>query len=168
MVASNATVADSLRRYAAVLSLEKADRFRLKAYKNAAETIERLDKSVAQLVEQGSDLTELPGIGKGISQAIIELVQTGKLSRFEKISSALRPEQLELATRPRLDPKKVARIYKKLGINSLAELEANLHSGKIHAMAARRSKKWQLPPANLAMSTLPSLIIPSRSRSRTD
>jgi DNA polymerase/3'-5' exonuclease PolX len=42
MQVSNATVADLLRRYAAVLALEGADRFRLKAYRSAAETIEGL------------------------------------------------------------------------------------------------------------------------------
>jgi DNA polymerase/3'-5' exonuclease PolX len=42
MTASNATIADDLRRYAAALSVEGADRFKLKAYRRAAETIEGL------------------------------------------------------------------------------------------------------------------------------
>ena len=40
MSTTNAEVADLLRRYAAALSLEDANRFKLKAYRRAAETIE--------------------------------------------------------------------------------------------------------------------------------
>lgn len=42
MSTNNATVADLLRRYAAVLAMQGADRFKLKAYRRAAETVEAL------------------------------------------------------------------------------------------------------------------------------
>ena len=59
MSTANTNVADILRRYAAALSLEGADRFKIKAYRRAAETIEGLQEDVAELVRQGRDLTEL-------------------------------------------------------------------------------------------------------------
>src|SRR4051812_32003369 len=104
MSVSNATIAELLRSYAAVLALEGADRFKLKAYRRAAETVEGLEGSVAQLVQQGSNLTELPGIGKAISQVILEIVESGKLARLERTVAALPPERAELAAHPRLDP----------------------------------------------------------------
>src|SRR4051812_19196493 len=107
MSVTNGTIADLLRRYAAALSLEGADRFKLKAYRRAAETIESLDQDVAAMVAHGADLTELPGIGKAISQIIAEIVEKGKLARLESAVSHLSPELAELATRPALDPKKV-------------------------------------------------------------
>lgn len=131
MKTNNATIAETLRRYASVLSVQGADRFRLKAYRRAAETIESLDESVSELVSSGSDLTHLPGIGKAISDAITEIVRNGNLSRLDRASATIPTETLELSSRPRLDPKRVARVYKKLGIHSLKELEENLRSGKI-------------------------------------
>src|SRR5438105_4229311 len=114
MVATNATVAGLLRRYAAVLTLEGADRFKVKAYRRAAETIEGLRDHIGEMVRCGSDLTELPGIGKAISQIILEIIQSGKLSRLDQKVAELTPERAELATRSALDPKTVARVYKKL------------------------------------------------------
>src|SRR5687768_16155825 len=97
---SNATVAQLLRRYAAALALEGADRFKLKAYRRAAETIEGLNDDVAKRVTSGSDLTDLPGIGKAMSQAILEIVNSGKFERLDRSLSALSPERAELAARP--------------------------------------------------------------------
>jgi DNA polymerase (family X) len=128
---SNATVAELLRRYAAVLGLEGADRFKLTAYRRAAETIEGLDDDVAKRVHSGSDLTELPGIGKAISEAIVEIVSSGNLARLDRSLTTLSPELAELATRPALDPKKVSRIYKQLGISNLQQLKDKLDTGAI-------------------------------------
>src|SRR5204863_8666932 len=94
---TNARVADLLRRYAAALSLEGADRFKLRAYRRAAETIEGLDGHVADLVKQESDLTELPGIGRAISEIIVEIVQSRKLGRLERTVAKLLPGMMELA-----------------------------------------------------------------------
>jgi DNA polymerase (family 10) len=131
MAISNAAIADTLRRYAAVLSLEEADRFKLKAYRRAAQTIEALDQSVGDFIAEGGKLTDLPGIGKAISEIVLEIVQTGTLSRLEKTIAKLTPERAELATRPALDAEKVGRIYKKLGINSLTQMKQALDSGAI-------------------------------------
>src|SRR5689334_5381096 len=86
---TNAQIADLLRRYAAVLALERADRFKLKAYRRAAETIESLSENVADLVAQDQDLTDLPGIGRAINDIILETVRTGKLSRLEQKTAEL-------------------------------------------------------------------------------
>src|SRR6478609_6038703 len=72
---TNARIADLLRRYAALLALERADRFKLKAYRRAAETIEALSDRVADLVARDEDLTDLPGIGRAINEIIQEIVR---------------------------------------------------------------------------------------------
>jgi DNA polymerase (family 10) len=131
MAADNAVVAELLRRYAATLVIEGGDRFKIKAYRRAADTIEAAEVDVAGMVAAGDDLTVLPGVGKGLAATITEIVNSGHFTKLEKSVSILPPELVELATRPQLDPKKVLRVYKKLGINSLAALRENLESGKI-------------------------------------
>lgn len=131
MAADNAEVAELLRRYAATLVIEGGDRFKIKAYRRAADTIEAAEVDVARMVADGEDLTVLPGVGKGLAATITDIVKSGHFAKLEKSVSVLPPELVELATRPQLDPKKVLRAYKKLGINSLAALRENLESGKI-------------------------------------
>src|SRR4051812_13366792 len=96
---TNADVADILRHYAAALALQGADRFKLKAYRRAAETVEGLPESIADMLKSGHDLTELPNIGKAISQVIGEIIETGSLERLDKTVASLPPEQVELLSR---------------------------------------------------------------------
>src|SRR5688572_27607569 len=109
MAASNAKVADLLRRFANVLHLERADRFKIRAYQRAAETIDSLDVDLAKLVSRGENLQQLPSIGPAISKAIEEIVRTGRFSRLEETASKLQPEMVELAKWPALDPRKILR-----------------------------------------------------------
>lgn len=138
MASRNATVAHVLRRYASALATKGDNRFKIRAYRRAAETIENLGIDVATLVKQGSDLTALPGIGKAISQIIGEVVATGTLARLNSILTDLPPELAELATRPALDPAKVMRAYRKLGISSLEELRRSLEGGELRKQCGRR------------------------------
>jgi DNA polymerase (family 10) len=135
---SNAQIADFLRRYAAVLVLEGADRFKVKAYRRAAETLETLKQDVTKFVSRGEDLKQLPAIGPGISATIEQIVRTGRLPQLDKALGNLEPGLLELATKPALDPTKIKRIYKKLGIGSLRELKERLDSGELRDVLGAR------------------------------
>jgi DNA polymerase (family 10) len=138
MPATNAQVADLLRRYATTLQLEGVDRFKIKAYRRAADTLETTSVDVGNLVSRGESLESLPGIGKAISAKIQEIVKTGKLPQLDKALSKLGPEFRELAVRPLLDPKQVLRVYKKLKINSLNQLQQRLASGEIREALGNR------------------------------
>ncbi len=108
MAVSNTQIADYPRRYASVLVLPGTERFRVKAYRRAAETLEALQEDAAQLVSRGTDLTGLPGIRETLNAKGI--VETGTLPRLDKALAYLQPELLELASKPALDPTKIARI----------------------------------------------------------
>jgi len=138
MAMSNAQIAELLRRYATVLVLEGADRFKVKAYRRGADTIETLKQDITKYVSQGEDLQQLPAIGPGISATIQEILSTGALLRLDNAVGTLEPSLVELSTKPRLDPTKVKRIYKKLGIHSLGELQKKLDSGEIRQVLGPR------------------------------
>lgn len=133
MAVSNSTIGELLRRYAAIIALqERADnKFKVKAYRRAAATIEGLQDNIAKRVVRGDTLTTLPGIGSAIAQIIEEIVQTGTLARLELAEDALPTSAVELVAWPGLNAKTVARIYKKLDIGSLSELKNALASGAI-------------------------------------
>jgi DNA polymerase (family X) len=138
MPVTNAQVADLLRRYATTLQLEGVNRFKIKAYKRAADTLESSSVSVSRLVDRGESLETLPGVGKAISAKIQEIVKTGRLPQLDKAISKLSPELVELAARPLLDPKQVLRVYKKLKIKSLKQLQERLESGEIRTVLGNR------------------------------
>jgi len=76
-------------------------------------------------------LTAYAGIGDAIASAIREIVMTGSLGKLEKLRSAATTELTSISAFPRLDPKRVLRIYKKLGIHSVEELREQLENGEI-------------------------------------
>jgi DNA polymerase (family 10) len=77
------------------------------------------------------DLTAYSGIGEAISGAIQEIVRTGTLGKLEKLRTQMSPELASLGDYPRLDPKRVLRVYKKLGISSIDALRDKLENGEL-------------------------------------
>jgi DNA polymerase (family 10) len=128
---SNADIADRLASLAQLLSTQKENPYKVKAYRRAAAKVRTLSESVDELVRDGSDLTEFSGIGAAISGAIREIVLTGTLGKLEKLRSQASPELASINTHPRLDPKRVLRIYKKLHISSVEALREQLENGEI-------------------------------------
>lgn len=135
---TNAEIADRLSILAQLLSMEKANPYKIKAYRRASSTIRGLGESVDELVRSSADLTVYSGIGEAISSAIREIVLTGTLASLEKLRSTASPELLSISNYPRLDPKRVLRIFKKLKISSVEALHQTLESGAIEqAFGAR-------------------------------
>ena len=116
---------------AQLLAANKENPFKVKAYRRAAKRIRALAESVDELVRSDADLTEFSGIGKGISGAVREIVSTGGLRQLEALRAEAKPEMAAISEYPRLDPARVLRVYKKLGISTIADLKARLESGEI-------------------------------------
>lgn len=135
---TNAGIADRLAPLAQLLSAEKENPYKVKAYQRAAARIRTLSEGVADLVREDADLTAVPGIGDAIASAIREIVTTGTLGKLEKLRANATPELAGISLYPRLDPKRVLRVYKKLGIRSVEELKERLASGEIEKLLGAR------------------------------
>jgi DNA polymerase (family 10) len=133
MVLSNAQIADRLAGLAQLLSTQKENPYKVKAYHRAAAKIRSLSESLDELVREEADLTQFPGIGEAIASAVREIVLTGSLKKLDTMRGQATPEVASLADHPRLDPKRVLRIYKKLGIASIEALREKLENGEIEA-----------------------------------
>ncbi len=135
---SNAEIADRLSSLAQMLTLEKANPYKVRAYRRAAAVVRGLGESVDELVRSNADLRIYAGIGEAISGAIREIVETGTLKTLEKLRSNSTPELVELSAHPRLDPRRALRIYKKLGISTVEALHSALDSGQIESVFGAR------------------------------
>jgi DNA polymerase (family X) len=140
MLANNSAVAQSLTDFARLLELHGENRFKVRAFRRAADTVSGLADNIGEMVTRGEDLTKLPGIGKAIGGIIRQIVNEGKLTQAEKLLADLSPSMRELATIQEIDPALIARIYKKLQLNSLAELRTALESGKIGEKFGKRTE----------------------------
>jgi DNA polymerase (family 10) len=133
----NVEIAHLLNKYAELMEIQSADRFRIQAYRNAARTIESLSQPVAQLLAEGKDLKKLklPGIGKGMAEHIEEIVKTGTLHDLDELRKTLPISLDELLEIEGLGPKRTKQLYQQLGISSIKELEQAIDSGKLESLA---------------------------------
>jgi DNA polymerase (family 10) len=138
VVLSNTEIADRLASLAQLLSVQKENPYKIRAYKRAAARIRGLPESLDEMVRNGDDLTQYAGIGEAIASAIREIVQTGALEKLDKLRAEAAPAINSLSHYPRLDPKQVLRVYKKLGIASIEELRERLETGAIEQLFGSR------------------------------
>ncbi len=129
---TNASIAGKLRDYANLLQQQGEDGFRQRAYDRAADTLVDLARPIdAILAEGGRDaLVALPGIGKGIAGAIAEMCETGRWGQLERLRGDLAPEKL-FRTIPGIGPELAARLVDEGHLETLEDLEAALHLGKL-------------------------------------
>ena len=135
----NAEIADRLASLAQLLSLQKENPYKIKAYRRAANTIRTLSDSIHELVETGADLTAITGVGQAIAAAIREISVTGTLRKLEQLRSQSGADLIEISEYPRLDPQRVLRIYKRLTISSIDGLRKALEAGEIERVFGTRA-----------------------------
>ncbi len=140
---TNAEVAACFEELADLLELEGANPFRVRAYRNAARTVAGLAESVETLVDEGADLTELPGIGKDLAEKIACIVHTGTLPQLEELRAKYPTGVLDMLKIPGLGPKKVAVLFRELGIQTLEELRAAAEAGRIAGLRGFGKKTEQ-------------------------
>jgi len=130
----NVEIARALNDVADLLELRNENPFKVRAYRNAARTVEGLSRRVAEMVEAGEDLEELPAIGKDMAAYITELVQTGRLKRLEELEQQMPHGLAELMRLEGVGPKKAIRLHEELGVSTVADLETAIHAGKVEAL----------------------------------
>ena len=129
---SNRLISERLNEYAEVLTQQQANRFRIIAYQRAATTVDGLEQEIGEIYSRGGikALIAYPNIGKGIAAAIVELLQSGRLTRLERLRGSLEPAKL-FQILPGVGPKLAQRIHDDLGIDTLEELEVAAHDGRL-------------------------------------
>lgn len=134
MPAHNEDIARAFEEIADLLDIEDANPFRVRAYRNAARTLHGLGEEVSRMVDDGEDLTTLPGIGEDLAKKIREMLETGRLAALDKLHREL-PASLETLLRiPGLGPKRVKTLYQKLGVADIGQLEQAIKAGEVRQL----------------------------------
>jgi DNA polymerase (family 10) len=130
---SNEELADVLTRIADLLEIKGEILYKFLAYRKAADSLRNLAENADTLYRQGR-LTEIPGVGKAISEKIGELLDTGKLEFLQRLESEVPPSLVDLLEVPDVGPKKAALFWKQAGITTLAELESAARAGSLRQL----------------------------------
>lgn len=139
---NNRQIAEIFEQIADMLAIRGDNYHRILAYRNGAESIRGLGRDVNAVYESG-ELTEIHGIGETLAAKIEELLTTGKLEFYERLSEEIPPELTELLRVEGLGPKRVKAIYEALGITTLAGLKEAAEEGKIRELSGMGKKTEQ-------------------------
>jgi DNA polymerase (family 10) len=131
MPVQNIDIADIFYEIADLLEIEGANPFRIRAYRDAARTIEGHPRRLYEMVDSDESLKDIPGIGEDLAKKIEEIVTTGNLAFYEKLLSRTPHSLIQLLDISGLGPKRVQKLYQELGITNTKELRAAIESGKV-------------------------------------
>ncbi len=140
MAASNEQIAELFDNMGTLLEMKGDTVFKIRAYQRAARTIEQLSTSLAQAVNNGEDLTKIPGVGKAISEKITEYISTGQVLAYENLVDELPTGVLELKEIPGVGPKMAMAISQQLGISTVEGVAEAAADGRL-AQLPRMGKR---------------------------
>ena len=138
----NVEIAQRLREVAALLQEQGANPFRMQAYRHAADTVQRLDRPAAEILRaEGMDgLRKLAGIGESLARSIRDLIVAGRLPMLDRLRGET-DHVAVLASVPGIGEAMARRLHHDLGIDTLEELEAAAHDGRLSEIEGIGPKK---------------------------
>jgi DNA polymerase (family 10) len=127
---TKAEIAQTLEQIAILLELKDENPFKIRAYANAARSIEAWGGNLSDLQDEEA-LAKIPGIGKAIAAKVKELAATGSLKYLEDLQAEFPAAILELFSIPGLGAKKIKALYEQLEVSSIEQLQKACESGRV-------------------------------------
>jgi DNA polymerase (family X) len=138
----NAALARVFGEIADLLEIKNENPFKIRAYRNAADSILHFGDAIAALPP--ADRLGIPGIGKDLAAKITELVDTGQCRYHQDLLQEFPPTILDLLRLQGVGPKTVALLYRGLEIRTLDDLERAARDGRIRGLKGMGAKKEAL------------------------
>lgn len=138
----NLAIARIFSEIADLLEIKNENPFKIRAYRNAADTIEHAPQPLNACSE--ADLRAMSGIGKDLAAKIREICETGQARYHRELLEQFPTTILDLLHLQGVGPKTVAQLYTQAGIRTLDELEAACKDGRLRELKGMGSRKEQL------------------------
>lgn len=149
----NAEIAQLFQEMAEMLAFLGENPFRVRAYTQAARTLADLETPIEAIAAQGEEaLQALPSIGPDLAAKIQEYLRTGTLQAHSKLAQQVPAGVLEVLRVPGVGPKTARLLWERLGVDSLAKLQAALASKQVLGLPGFGEKKRQHLLENLALA----------------
>ena len=117
----NKEIAERLTYQTRLMEVLSEDQYRIGAYKNAANILKKLETPVSELLADET-LGDIDGIGHSIVDAVQSIHTTGTTPRILELEAKIPKGVIEMLGISGLGPRKVAVIWKEMGIKSPGEL----------------------------------------------
>ena len=128
-----------LENIAVYMELSLENPFKVSAYRKAAQSIETDPRSLSEI----DKFDDMKGIGKGTNDVIVEYVETGKSTVLDDLKESVPAGLVQMTKIPTLGPKKIAKIYKALEIDTLEELKKACENEEVSALSGFGKKTEQ-------------------------
>lgn len=109
----------TLEKIALYMELKGENPFKVSAFRKAAQALELDQRSLAEI----EDVTKLKGIGKGTGDVILELINDNKSTVLEELQEEVPKGLVPMMKLQGMGGKKIAKLYKELGIDSMEALK---------------------------------------------
>jgi DNA polymerase (family X) len=138
----NVEIACRLEEVADLLEVQGANPFRVQAYRRAAAAVRRSPRPLAEIWQDQGDegLRAMTGIGERLATALRTLIRTGRLPMLDRLRGDTDPVSL-LESVPGIGRVLGGRLHYEFGIDSLEDLEAAAHDGRLKDLAGIGRKK---------------------------
>ena len=132
----NEELARRFERLALLMEIRGDDRFRVRSYRNAAETLETWPSPVERIArEEGQKgLQSLPGVGKAISGKIVELLERGTFDAWERLKEETPETVLDLLEVQGVGVKTASALHRQFKISSLEDLLKFVEGGGLELL----------------------------------
>lgn len=120
-----------LETIAVYMELKGDNPFKVSAFRKAAAALEQDDRSLSEM----DDMMSLSGIGKGTYSVIKEYIDEGKSSTLESLQKEVPEGLVPLLKLPGLGGKKIAKLYKELGVHDAESLKEACEQQKVQGLA---------------------------------
>jgi DNA polymerase (family X) len=117
---TNKEIAFQFDLFANVLELKGDNPFKIRGYQNVYRTLKKWDQPLNSMSR--AELEAIPAVGKGTTDKILELLDTGQMAALETAKSGIPDGVIDMLQVPGIGPKKVLIIWNELGIESPGEL----------------------------------------------
>lgn len=152
----NQQVATIFRSIAERLSAQRANPYRVRAYRKAAENIEALEEDIADVASRHA-LEDIDGVGRDLADKIEEFLRTGRIQAYENLRTPLPEAVKSWAQLPGLSESLVAYLYTRLSITTLTDLEQLVRSHMLRTVPGFAGSEERLLEAIAASQQPPSI-----------
>lgn len=135
----NSQIAEIFNNIADILEIKEENPFRIRAYRKAAENIERLTSDIETMAQKDT-LREIPGVGKDLAKKVKEFLSTGKMADYEKLRIEVPDKILELMEIPGVGPKTAKLLYEELKIQDVGQLKKLAIAHKVAGLPGLKEK----------------------------
>ena len=139
----NKSIATVLYETADLLEIDGQDSFRIRSYRNAAQTVENHTEQIKDIISEPKKVLAIPGIGKGMLVNLQELFKDGQLTVQAELLKKFHPSMLQLLKIQGLGPKTIALIWSAYQVCDVDGVEKLAREGKIRELPRMGEKHEQ-------------------------